>query len=532
MLFNSTTFCILPWVHLTINPDGTIRTCCKTPSCIQDERGSMSIYNFSLQNIWNSQSMQNIRKSMLTGRPVAHCASCYSEEKVTGSSYRTRQNSLWLTDYPELRDTILKNSCSGITSMEQLSFQIIPGNMCNLKCRMCSTFYSLSIEKDPIHSRWSPPRLIGREGIVSSRFTDDRPWFEQPIFVDELLNNSIRKLYLTGGEPLIIPSVEYILDKLIEHGISKNISLQFNTNATKISESFLFKISQFKNVTIAISVDGQGACYEYMRYPARWDTVSNNILKLKQVKNINIVAIPIIQAYNILYIADLLEFLDSNNIRCSYDILIGPTQLSIWQLPQDIIDKSVLRLQKYLDVRMPETTKPAILSLLHRLKTGKSVYSPNVFYSFMLFTNDLDKSRNQNFVRTFPDFVILLKEAGIQWNPATRFYRQSLAPEYATTLQKAIKRLCGQEVYFWGMGDIYSRSKELFVHARPRCLLVDIEGGDLPDSVDGIPVKHPRDVLSPGNVLPIVIFVQNINAVYKTIREHYTAYTDLIFVPY
>ena len=106
------------------------------------------------------------------------------------------------------------------------------------------------------------------------------------------------------------------------------------------------------------------------------------------------------------------------------------------------------------------------------------------------------------------------------------------APKYAVTLQKEVERLCGQEVCFWGMGDIYQRNKTRFAHVRQRCILVDMERDGLPNSVDGIPVRHPKEVLSSGDILPIVIFVQNINAVYTTIREQYPAYTDLVFVPY
>jgi hypothetical protein len=82
------------------------------------------------------------------------------------------------------------------------------------------------------------------------------------------------------------------------------------------------------------------------------------------------------------------------------------------------------------------------------------------------------------------------------------------------------------------MGDIYRRRKGLFAHSRPRYVLVDVEGAALPDSVGGIPVRHPKDVLPTGENLPIVVFVQDINAVYRTIREQYPAYTDLVFISF
>ena len=106
------------------------------------------------------------------------------------------------------------------------------------------------------------------------------------------------------------------------------------------------------------------------------------------------------------------------------------------------------------------------------------------------------------------------------------------SPGYAATLQKELERLRWQEVYFWGMGDIYKRMKGHFAKARPRCILVDVKDAVLPDSVDNIPVKHPRDILPGGAILPIVIFAQDVNAVYATIRKKYPAYTDLVFVPY
>jgi len=108
----------------------------------------------------------------------------------------------------------------------------------------------------------------------------------------------------------------------------------------------------------------------------------------------------------------------------------------------------------------------------------------------------------------------------------------TVSPGYAATLQQEIERLHGREAYFWGMGDIYKRMKKRFAATRARCVLVDVEHGALPDSVDGIPVRHPKDVLPSGDILPIVVFAQNINAIYKTIREQYPAFTDLVFVPY
>jgi hypothetical protein len=98
-----------------------------------------------------------------------------------------------------------------------------------------------------------------------------------------------------------------------------------------------------------------------------------------------------------------------------------------------------------------------------------------------------------------------------------------------TALAAAISRLHGKEVYFWGCGELFHLKKKLFKNMRPRCILVDTAYHDLPDVIDGIPVCQPQDVLPQGEILPIIIFVQNVNAIYTTIQRDYPAYTDLIF---
>jgi glycosyltransferase involved in cell wall biosynthesis len=114
--------------------------------------------------------------------------------------------------------------------------------------------------------------------------------------------------------------------------------------------------------------------------------------------------------------------------------------------------------------------------------------------------------------------------------PANRpISRQTVHPLGIRSIEEEAKRLAGREVYFWGCGSLYSLRNHLFAKSRPRCVLVDIERENTPQYIDGLPIKHPRNALPGGDVLPIVIFIQDINAVYRTIREHYPQFTDLVF---
>ena len=80
----SDTFCILPWVHLSTRPDGSMRVCCTANASsvgptndkehggmdgvLNDDEGKPNNLNSSdFQSAWNSKYMQNVRKQMQTG---------------------------------------------------------------------------------------------------------------------------------------------------------------------------------------------------------------------------------------------------------------------------------------------------------------------------------------------------------------------------------------------------------------------------------------------------------------------------------
>lgn len=93
-------------------------------------------------------------------------------------------------------------------------------------------------------------------------------------------------------------------------------------------------------------------------------------------------------------------------------------------------------------------------------------------------------------------------------------------------LFKEIERLKGREVYFWGCGEMYHYKRHLFNECKPRCILVNT--GEYPDTLDGLPVKHPNDVLPHGDVLPIITFTESPNTICRTIGRKYPQYADIV----
>lgn len=151
------TFCVLPWLHLQFNPEGSVKLCCRATGSLCDDSAVLTPYHQSMAEIWNSDALRRARRSLMNGEKIVACSMCYAEERY-GHSYRTFSNQRWAqalgTTVADLRATIRAN---GVENGLDLTFlQLNLGNLCNLKCRMCSSTHSSQIERDPVHGRWSP----------------------------------------------------------------------------------------------------------------------------------------------------------------------------------------------------------------------------------------------------------------------------------------------------------------------------------------------------------------------------------------
>ena len=91
------------------------------------------------------------------------------------------------------------------------------------------------------------------------------------------------------------------------------------------------------------------------------------------------------------------------------------------------------------------------------------------------------------------------------------------------------EKLAGNEVYFWGCGEMLRHKKWLFESVKPICILDDticsLSDDLIPRYVDDIPVLHPDTVLPHSKPLPIIIFAgQNATSI---IRDKITKYPSV-----
>jgi len=266
----SKTFCVYPWVHQMIETDGDVKLCCIAETPTKKETGKhMNINKNKLSELWNDPYMQDIRRRMLEGTEVRDCGQCYRKERDGERSMRQVINPDWEIDDANV---VVK------TLPRYLDLRF--GNLCNLRCRMCTGMYSseLGQELESIRQTNEQFKNMYSESLEYPVYD----WSNNQTFWNDLEKYIpyIEIIYLTGGEPTLVQGNYDFLQKLIDVGVSKNIVITFNTNVTNFQKRFIDIIGHFAKVRLALSIDGTDKFQEYIRYPSKWKAIEKNVFIL------------------------------------------------------------------------------------------------------------------------------------------------------------------------------------------------------------------------------------------------------------
>ena len=89
--------------------------------------------NETLQKIWNSDYMKNARLKMKNGEVLKACTKCIDQE---ARGYKSMRN------YENQESNLANVKADGSMNYMPHSMELHFGNVCNLKCKMCSQMYS------------------------------------------------------------------------------------------------------------------------------------------------------------------------------------------------------------------------------------------------------------------------------------------------------------------------------------------------------------------------------------------------------
>lgn len=416
----SDTFCIYPWISLMVNTTGSIDFCCiAKPSQLRDQDGKkLDINTTSLAEAWNSQDMRDIRQAMLDGKKVSSCKHCYLQEEVGKKSFRQMHNQEWedRIGLQEIQDRV-NDSIDADMEVDKppVYLDMRLGNLCNLTCRMCNPFNSSQIAKEFQKTKDTEENYTE---VMEKTFGEIPEWtaskeyltkFDKPDLWDNINEwmPTLRKVYMTGGEPTMIKNNMDFLNRAAELGYSKNINVFMNTNLTNANRRFIESISKFDDCDINASLDGIGEVNNYIRGSRSWDTIVRNYRNILELPNVNSNITPVLQIYNINRIHEVLEFAQelsaSRDRSIGVDILINthPVHLDIRNLPVELRESATEQLTKFKNSSWLYSenwlVKNSIDGVLGYLSQPQLENWHENLTDFLKFTGSLDRMRNENF---------------------------------------------------------------------------------------------------------------------------------------
>jgi MoaA/NifB/PqqE/SkfB family radical SAM enzyme len=420
--------CVLPFTHLNLRANGRAQVCCAWEGGLWQDDVPFSVYTHSLPAIWSSAPMLAVRRDMIAGKEIPGCDYCHRIERQGGTSKRMLENQEWVTktggDESLSLDAFVRRSIETDHRLEgPASYHLEVGNLCNLKCRMCNGLSSSRIAHDSVHSKWAAGWAEPLDAPETGRFTAPGHWFQQREFLlNELLKEPgrLKSLYLVGGEPLLVREVATILETLVKAGVARNVTLCFNTNGTIAKPRWLDLAGEFRQLQLWFSIDGYGRLFEYIRYPAKWGKLVENIESLRRLPNAVCSVSIAAQAYNILQITELFRFLDSIDLPFGAASVVYPHYLRSLVLPPLVRREAAARLRAYAQEAPSEQKRATANALASELDAAGETFDERELREWMVFTNDLDAARNQRLAETDPELERLVAASGFEWTRETR----------------------------------------------------------------------------------------------------------------
>lgn len=427
--FGSETFCAMPFVNLTTTADGAFRFCCIEKGTIEDKDGKkLFLDKKSPSEVWNEHTFKEVREHVINGKKHPGCVTCYEQEELGERSFRLNMTDEWIgrLGRKKMREMVMQamdNDYNVFDDPVYLDLKL--GTLCNLKCRMCNPFNSSQIEREQ-EELWDKDEDY-RESITYD-FGKKGPgdiaqrgeWFEADIFWKDLVDYipNLKKVYFTGGEPTMIKGNTLFLKEALDRG-RQDLNIFFNTNCTNLNKRFFEYISQFDRVDINGSLDGFGKMNDYIRYPAKWSSVSKVFEQYATLSNVNLGATPVVQVYNIFNLVDNIRYIESVKHKYERDVFMDfllnlhPTILDVRILPRDLRLQAREELGNYYETldknSLHGLTKSGIETVLNMLNDERDGDVEKI-KMFLRYTKALDKHRGQKFEEYCPRIYERLKE--------------------------------------------------------------------------------------------------------------------------
>lgn len=253
---------------------------------------------------------------------------------------------------------------------------------CNLACRTCGPHSSTFWQKHLIDNKIQNIFPITSESKVD----------EMIAILETLDLSKLRLVVFCGGETLLGSGYWKVAQAISELANPEQITLSFQTNGTQsISEKYFELIEKFQLLKLNISLDAIDQQFEYLRWPASWNQVTDNILSLSDTLPVNHMFLieETISVFNLFYQDRLENWIRKNfNTNRLGDKVDHTRHLAFGKFSINNITNSYLE-------ELPATLK--------RLIPLGWKENPTSIHNMLFEIKKFDKMRNQNWEVVFPE---------------------------------------------------------------------------------------------------------------------------------
>lgn len=283
---------------------------------------------------------------------------------------------------------------AGMLAPDDYMIDISMGNYCNLKCRMCNPRNS---------TLWAEEyKILEQQGLVTVK-DDNAAYMLKSSDIDKIVDflATIKgniHLELKGGEPLIMPHTQTLLNKIIQLPNADRVTLLLVTNGTYVPDWLEQVSNKIHDLQLIVSIDAVDELFDYIRGNAKFsykDCIAN-VEKFLEL-DVNVRFNTVVQNLNIFQLHEIYTVLDSYNKPINWINLTLPDYLAVNVLPDasrkqiydNLITKDFGKYKKRID---------AILKLLNTQPAS------GLLENFYNVTNILDQKRKEDIHSVNPYF--------------------------------------------------------------------------------------------------------------------------------
>lgn len=261
---------------------------------------------------------------------------------------------------------------------------------CNAACVMCGPHHSTTWRKQEV--KFGLKTLNDLPDLV-----DPMHWLE--IIKNKFPMDYVKSVSFLGGEPMEsqVP-VEFLKLLKATHGSLNDIKVHIQTNSSLAPSDELVKlISECKEVLFNLSIDAIEERLEYLRYPLKWERITQTIDYLKQLElsNCQIMVLATINPFNVYYYDELEQWVDNLLVNSNIRTLVPNRsygRIDLAQTPEKLRNEIINKFGNSHEISMMFSNLP-----IYPVTQG------------ITYLDWLDQGRKTNWRKVFPEIVTFLE---------------------------------------------------------------------------------------------------------------------------